>query len=293
MTYREAWEWTRKVLLEIYPEQESLAIAREVFLRLLHLSPDQRVLKAHEPMSSESTLLITHALEDLKTGKPVQYVTGVCEFLGMELKVEPGVLIPRPETEELVLWAEKELKARFQTTQPSVIDVGTGSGCIAIALAKRLSDARISACDVSLKALQVASHNITKHQVQVNLFLCNILDEATVVDHFLKDSHDCIISNPPYVRYSEMKWMKPNVLDFEPKQALFVDDTNPLLYYRSIGELALRSLKPGGILLFEINENLSQETAEMLHQLGYTNIEIRLDLFGKPRFIKAQNRDNF
>lgn len=289
MTYREAWEQMRAALASIYPEQEASAICREVFLRLLQMPPDQRVLNANETLPRKSIEQLHLALNELKTGKPVQYVTGICDFLGLELKVEPGVLIPRPETEELVLWATSELESIAPQRPAAVIDIGTGSGCIALSLAKRLPMASISACDVSPEALKVANENARLNKVEIEFFACDILHEAMVNENFKKHSYDCMVSNPPYVRHSEKKWMRHNVLNFEPSLALFVDDSDPLLFYKAIGELALHALKPGGLLFFEINESLSEETSELLTQMGYTNIEIRSDLFGKPRFIKAQN----
>lgn len=289
MTYKEVWEHLRKVLVAIFPEREASAIAREVFLRILGLAPDQRVMKANETVPRKSIDQLFMALNELKTGKPVQYVTGICDFLDLELKVEPGILIPRPETEELVLWASAELKSIAPHWPAAVIDIGTGSGCIALSLAKRLPLARISACDVSPEALKIASINARLNQVNVDFFACDVLHDAMANENFKKHRYDGMVSNPPYIRQSEKKWMKPNVLNFEPGKALFVDDADPLLFYRAIGRLALHALKPGGLLFFEINESLSEETSELLTQMGYTNIEIRPDLFGKPRFIKAQN----
>lgn len=289
MTYREAWEQTRKALLKMYPDREASAIAGEVFLRLLHIPADQRVLKFNETLPPESNALLHQATKALMTGKPVQYVTGVCSFLDLELKVEPGVLIPRPETEELALWATSELESIAPQRPTTVIDIGTGSGCIAISLAKRLPAAAVSACDISQQAIRVASENAYRYQVRVDFFICNILDKAMTRGHFRKHSYDCIVSNPPYVRLSEKKWMKPNVLDFEPGLALFVDDSDPLLFYRSISKLALQSLKPGGMLFFEINEGLAEESSNLLKGQGFLNVEVRSDLSDKPRFIKAQN----
>ncbi len=283
----------RKALKSIYPEQEASAIAREVFLRILLLSPDQRVLKANETIPLSSQNMLHDALRQLLTGKPVQYVTGVCSFLDLELKVEPGVLIPRAETEELVSWVASELESSNQERPAAILDIGTGSGCIALSLAKRLPKARVSACDISPQALKVAKENARLNHVKVGFFACNILDVSMDSAHFYPHRYECIVSNPPYVRQSEMKWMRPNVLDFEPGQALFVDDSDPLLFYRAIGRLALHALKPGGMLFFEINEYLSAETSELLKQLGYKNIEARSDLYGKPRFLKAQNCGNF
>lgn len=293
MTYHDAWEKARQALEKIYPELEALAIAREVFLRILGLAPDQRVLRAMEVIPDKELLLLHLAIQELQTGKPVQYVTGICEFLGLELKVEPGVLIPRPETEELVVWIADVLKSIAPERPIAAIDIGTGSGCMAISLATRLPMATVSACDISQQALRVARENSKLHQVEIDFFACDILDEAMAKDHFRKNHYHCIISNPPYVRHSEKRQMRPNVLNFEPEQALFVDDSDPLLFYKTIGKLARKSLKPGGMLFFEINEQLPEETSELLKQQGYKNIETRPDLFDKPRFLMAQNWGNF
>lgn len=293
MTYREVWEHLRMVLVAIYPEREASAIAREVFLRILGLAPDQRVLRAREVIPQKEQLFLHQAIQELQTGKPVQYVTGICEFLGLELKVEPGILIPRPETEELVVWIADELKSIAPERPIAVIDIGTGSGCMAISLATRLPTATVSACDISQQALRVARENAKLHQVEINFIACDILDEAMAKDHFRKHHYDCIVSNPPYVRHSEKRQMRPNVLNFEPEQALFVDDSDPLLFYRTIGLLARQSLKPGGMLFLEINEFLAEETKVLLESQGFLNTEIRSDLFDKPRFLMAQNWGNF
>lgn len=287
MTYRDAWEQMRKALESIYPEQEASAIAREVFLRILLLSPDQRVLKANEIIPQNNLDMLHEALQELLKGKPVQYVTGICSFLDLELKIEPGVLVPRPETEELVLWVLSEIEPIARVRPPAILDIGTGSGCIALSLAKRIPKAMISACDISQQALKVASENARWNQLGIAFFACDILDESMTRMHLSTHRYNCIVSNPPYVRHSEKKAMRPNVLDFEPGQALFVDDHDPLLFYRAIGELAQQSLIPGGMLFFEINEYLAKETSGLLKKLGYLHVEVRSDLNEKPRFVKA------
>ncbi|MFD2726421.1 peptide chain release factor N(5)-glutamine methyltransferase [Hyunsoonleella rubra] len=229
---------------------------------------------------------ILESLQLLKQEKPIQYIIGETEFYGLKFKVNPSVLIPRPETEELVAWVLKE-------TDPdkdiNILDVGTGSGCIAISLAKKLQNANVYALDVSKNALEVATENARLNKVNVKFIQADILKDCHAELVSASQKFDIIVSNPPYVRELEKNMMKPNVLDNEPHLALFVEDNDPLQFYKAIGEFAKTTLKKNGQLFFEINEYLGQETVALLEQHNYKNIELRKDIFGKNRMVKAEH----
>ena len=210
--------------------------------------------------------------------EPIQYILGETEFYGLPFKVTPATLIPRPETEELVDW----IIANCNKNPKTLLDIGTGSGCIAIALAKNLPAVKVSAMDISEEALKVASENAIYNKVTVNFSKKDILGTST-----LPQKYDVIISNPPYVRNSEKEMMQKNVLDFEPASALFVEDDNPLLFYSKIAKLAKNYLNPNGFLFFEINEYLSKEVIQLLERESFSEIELKQDFFGKDRMIKC------
>ena len=217
----------------------------------------------------------------LKTQEPIQYILGTTEFYGLTFKVNKHTLIPRPETEELVDWVLSNL--HDQDSVLDIIDIGTGSGCIAISLAKNIPTAIVSGLDVSEKALEIAKENAVKNQVLVSFCQKDILRTTS-----LEKKYDVIVSNPPYVRQLEKKEMNPNVLDYEPGLALFVPNEDPLLFYRKIAQLALVSLQTRGWLYFEINEYLSKEMDVLLKDIGFANIEIKKDFREVPRMIKCQ-----
>ena len=217
----------------------------------------------------------------LKTQEPIQYILGTTEFYGLTFKVNEHTLIPRPETEELVDWVLSNL--HDQDSVLDILDIGTGSGCIAISLAKNIPTARVSGLDISEKALEVAQENAVKNQVLVSFCKKDILETTA-----LKNKYDVMVSNPPYVRQLEKKAMNANVLDYEPGLALFVPNEDPLLFYRKIAQLALVSLQTRGWLYFEINEYLSKEMDVLLKDIGFANIEIKKDFREVPRMIKCQ-----
>lgn len=227
-------------------------------------------------------------------GEPVQYVMGMAEFCGMDLRVAPGVLIPRPETEELVEWATESLSAivvqeELREGGARVLDVGTGSGCIAVALAKKIPHTEVEAWDVSEKALKIAEENAERQGVNVRFERVDVLAKETL-EHChgkRKGVYDLIISNPPYICEEEKREMEKNVLEHEPHLALFVPDDDPLLFYRRIGELGLKRLRDGGLLFFEINRRFGKEVAEMLREKGYRGVEVRKDMEGRDRMVKA------
>ena len=231
-------------------------------------------------------------LVQLQQDKPIQYITGEAWFYGLRFEVNENTLIPRPETEELVEWI---LNSPI-TQNPSLItilDIGTGTGCIPIALKANLSQANVTAIDVSKKALEVAKRNAESNKVEINFIQANILDVEdllilTTPNSQLPASIDIIVSNPPYVRNIEKLEIKKNVLDYEPHLALFVEDTDALLFYRKIAQLALKSLSPKGLLFFEINQYLGKETVELLQNLGFKNIELKKDMFGNDRMVKSE-----
>lgn len=219
------------------------------------------------------------AYERLKNNEPIQYVIGKTEFYGLEFLVEPGVLIPRPETEELV----DRIIEQNSLERPVIIDIGTGSGCIAISLAKGIPAAQVHAMDISEKALWIASKNAKHNLADVQFYLVDVLK----LNGFPCSLADVVVSNPPYVTESEKKLMHANVLDFEPHTALFVSDNDPLLFYRKIALLSTTGLNKGGKLYFEINERFGEETQQMLLGMGFQNVKIITDLFGKARMTEA------
>lgn len=217
------------------------------------------------------------ALERLQNAEPVQYLTGKSEFFGMDFEVSHAVLIPRPETEELVQWIIDDQA----DAHGDILDVGTGSGCIAIALAKNLPKMTVQAIDLSEAALEVASKNAENNQVSVQFRKDNILEIEDLGQEF-----DVIVSNPPYVRELEKASMRPNVLEHEPKMALYVEDSNALIFYHKIAILARKHLKKNGALYFEINQYLGPETSKLIQEIGFET-ELKKDIFGNDRMIKA------
>lgn len=232
-------------------------------------------------------------LADLQKEKPIQYITGEAWFYGLRFEVNENTLIPRPETEELVEFILKET-SNFQLPASSlnILDIGTGSGCIPISLKANLPQANVSAIDVSEKALEVAKRNAQSNKVEVNFIQANILEVEDLSKLPLPNAQnllplDIIVSNPPYVRNLEKEEIKKNVLDYEPHLALFVEDTDALLFYRKIAQLALKNLAPNGLLFFEINQYLGKETVELLENLGFKNIELKKDIYGNDRMVKS------
>jgi len=226
---------------------------------------------------------ILDALALLKKEKPIQYIIGETIFFELPLKVNPSVLIPRPETEELVAWVINHVET---TERVRLLDVGTGSGCIAVALAKNLPQAKVYAIDVSKPALKMAEINAKLNDVNVVFTEADIL-KIDNLGHGSDGKFDIIVSNPPYIRTQEKQNIKPNVLDNEPHLALFVNDHNPLQFYEAICEFAQHNLNKKGYLFFEINEFLGNQMIQLLHKEGFTNIELKQDIFKKDRMIKA------
>ena len=219
-------------------------------------------------------------IADLQKEKPIQYITGEAWFYGLALEVNENTLIPRPETEELVEWILDTQKDKAKSRTLSILDIGTGTGCIPITIKSNLPEANVAAIDVSEKALETAKRNAKSNKVDVHFMLKNILETENLEQQF-----DVIVSNPPYVRNLEKLEIKKNVLDYEPHLALFVEDDDALLFYRKIAQLALKNLTSDGSLFFEINQYLGPETVQMLENLGFNNIELRQDFKGNDRMI--------
>ena len=235
----------------------------------------------------EEIQLWNSILEQLKKEIPVQYLLGKTSFYGLEFEVNENVLIPRPETEELVDWIIRSRKLSFDSAQDDsgkikILDIGTGSGCIAISLAKNIPNAQVFAIDVSEKALATAKRNAEINGVEVAFLEKNILEIEDLGQQF-----DIIVSNPPYVRELEKEEIKKNVLDNEPHLALFVEDDDALVFYRKIAELAQKNLSPNGQLFFEINQYLGKEMMELLEKMNFKNIELRKDIYGNDRMIRG------
>ncbi len=220
----------------------------------------------------------------LQTGEPVQYILGNTEFYGLPFKVNSAVLIPRPETEELVEWVLQSAVDRPHLAAGNILDIGTGSGCIAISLKANLPAAQISAIDISTKALEIAKQNADLNNVKVNFIEADILSRKSEIEN---SKFDIIVSNPPYVTQHDKTQMHTNVTDFEPHTALFVPENDPLLFYNAIADYALNNLITKGLLFFEINESLGKETVELLKSKGFKNIELRKDMSGRDRMIRG------
>ena len=238
----------------------------------------------HDLTFSEDEIKIWNAiLEQLKNEIPVQYLLGKTSFYGLDFEVNTNVLIPRPETEELVDWIIKSNQVDHNSKGLKILDIGTGSGCIAISLANHIPNAQVFAIDVSENALDTAQKNAESNKVEVTFTNKNILE---TVD--LEQQYDIIVSNPPYVRNLEKEEIKKNVLDNEPHLALFVEDDDALIFYRKIAELAQKNLSENGQLFFEINQYLGQEMINLLEEMNFKNIELRKDIYGNDRMIRSE-----
>lgn len=271
--------YLREQLSKSYEPQEANGLARIIFCDILGQSNVDYYLCKDIDLSGNEEEKVKSILQRLEKYEPIQYIEGKKYFSGREFFVRQGVLIPRPETEELV-----ELAAQACKPNAKILDIGTGSGCIAISLSKKLPEAEVHAWDISEAALEVAKQNNEQLSASVHFEQHDILTyQATGEEAF-----DLIISNPPYIAESEKAEMEPNVLAWEPSIALFVPDNDPLLFYRRIGELALRMLTPNGKLFFEINRAYGDATKQLLCNQGYKNIHIQKDLSGNDRFVYAE-----
>lgn len=276
----------RLLLSELYDEAEAESMIAILFEDLFDIKRHEVLADIARRLSESELLTIHFAVKDLLKNKPLQYITGNTWFYGENFIVNESVLIPRRETEELCNWIiDNHIGLAKPDNKLKILDIGTGSGCIAITLKKHLCDAFVYALDVSENALKVAEKNAIKTGTEVSFICADALDASIMQD---LDTFDIIVSNPPYVRNAEKKQMKANVIDFEPHLALFVTDENPLVYYEKISDFALTHLNRGGTLYFEINEYLSLNLKNMLSDKGFILIEIRTDMQNKPRMLKCK-----
>lgn len=337
MVYKEFINRTEEELEKVYPREEGRAIAVRLLQHFCGLSSYEHIVEPFGEIPDEKLSLLTNAAGQLAAARPLQYVLGFEEFCGRKFFVKEGVLIPRPETEELVRWAVEEISGIINTSNPhllqpneasrpersmqtlhhdksvKILDAACGSGCIGISLACELPGSEVFMCDISKDALDVSTINISgiwrekniSHEkvgknitsfgtktsglnsVVPRLFYGDLLAGPLSQKLIVHASLDVLISNPPYIRESERSLMHKNVLDFEPSLALFVPDSNPLIFYEALANWGVELLRPGGLLFLEINESLGKETIEMLASHGYSNIILRRDINGRERMVRA------
>ncbi|RYY21485.1 MAG: peptide chain release factor N(5)-glutamine methyltransferase [Chitinophagaceae bacterium] len=293
MNLKELLQHFKHKLNGIYDQDEVAAIFDLLLEHVWGFNTRQLMLKGISTSVQDEFSMLNY-LTELKTGKPVQYVIGETTFYGLRFLVNPEVLIPRPETEELVEWV---IQSCMGKSAIRIIDMGTGSGCISIALKKNLLITELTGVDVSTAALATARTNASLNDVQVNFVEADILagsvvgDRTTTLNNGKK--YDVIVSNPPYITQGEKKTMHQNVLDHEPHLALFVSEDRPLIFYEAIADFAKGHLTRNGWLFFEINEHLGEETMQMLRDKSFENIELRKDMQGKDRMIRCSLKFNF
>ncbi|QCX38223.1 peptide chain release factor N(5)-glutamine methyltransferase [Aureibaculum algae] len=285
-------------LTDTYPKEEILSFYYLLIEGLLHLQKKEVFLEPTIKLSTQHLSEFKNSIALLKQEKPIQHLLGSTEFCGFTFKVNENVLIPRPETEELVHWICSDRISDISnqkdsgSSQTSILDIGTGSGCIAISLAKKCPNSEVSALDVSKNALITAKENAIANDVAIHFIEQDILNFPIKFNTTVFKKYDIIVSNPPYVREMEKQEMQNNVLQNEPHLALFVDNDNPLLFYNKIAEFAKENLTENGLIYFEINQYLASETATLLEQKGFNRIEIREDIYGNKRMLKATNKSN-
>lgn len=278
-TIRQLSQYALQELKDTYNPQEIQSICRIVFLDVLQYTKIDIHIRKNDILDESFVNKFFEIVRLLRDGHPLQYIIGETEFSGLKFGVNPSTLIPRPETEELVLLAKERLAAGKK-----VLDIGTGSGCIAITLSAACPESEVTGIDISPEAVETARANAVRNRVKAEFLIRDIL-------HFETEAwqqYDLIVSNPPYVRESEKQEMQRHVLDHEPHRALFVPDSDPLLFYRRTAEFGCRYLASGGFLYFEINEALGKETAALLENYNYRQVHVVKDLFDKDRFIVAQ-----
>ncbi|WP_152287588.1 peptide chain release factor N(5)-glutamine methyltransferase [Flavicella marina] len=264
----------------MYPDSEIESFYHILTEFKLKMSRIDKALNPTKSITEQEKTYFTRAIELLKKETPVQYITKETEFYSLPFEVNENVLIPRPETEELVDWI---IQSSNKSTPLKILDIGTGSGCIAISLAKNLPSAQVIAIDVSELALMVAEKNAKHNHVTIKFTKQDILSTEKFIENF-----DIIVSNPPYVRELEKEEIKKNVLEYEPHTALFVDDNNALVFYKKIADLAFTHLTENGKLFFEINQYLGQQTLDMLREKGFKKNKLKKDIFGNDRMILSQ-----
>ena len=296
MKLYEAEQFIKNELDGVYDEQEASNIASLVIEEVSRLSKTERVVNKSKEISAEEVQNLHEFIQRLKAHEPIQYITGKCWFFGLQLYVDKNVLIPRPETEELVDWIIKDVKASGKdvfvrgpmpadnTTILKILDVGTGSGCIALALKKTMPKAEVWGCDVSEKALNVARRNGSDLDIRVDFQGMNFLDE---VQQRLLPTVDIIASNPPYIPVKEKDQINANVIDHEPHTALFVPDDDALIFYKALAAFGKKRLYENGSIYMEIHEGLGEVVVNLFKENGYSSVELKRDMQGKDRMVKA------
>jgi release factor glutamine methyltransferase len=297
MKIGEAGKWLKKQLESVYSNGEAASVATMVIEDLTGLSRQEQTSKQNEPLDVHALHQLTVTAQRLRNHEPVQQVLGYAWFYGLKLFVDRNVLIPRPETEELVEWVINDVKQKGldvfekkatdadQTTLLKILDVGTGSGCIALSLKNKMSRAEVWGCDSSDEALNVARRNGSALNIRVDFQGVDFLDEA---QQRLLPTVDILVSNPPYIPLRDQATIAPNVLNYEPHQALFVPDDDPLVFYRALAQFAKIRLHPGGSIYMEIHEDLGNRVTGLFNEQGYTKIELRKDMQGKDRMVKVE-----
>jgi release factor glutamine methyltransferase len=276
----------RRELSAVYSSDELESIIWLCFNHLFGFSKSELTLKNAETINQSDLLKLNFICKDLKTGRPVQYVWGETEFCGLNFFVDENVLIPRPETEELVELVNTQIKENYSDKSCSVLDIGTGSGCIAIAVKKKNPLAKVSALDVSEGALSVARKNSVLNKTEINFIEGDILNAGSFTQ---TETFDLIVSNPPYITFGEKDSLEKNVIQFEPHLALFASENDPLIFYHAIIDYCSGALNPGGFLFFELNPAYAKEINDLLNTKNF-EAEILMDIFGKLRFTKARKR---
>lgn len=273
-------QYIKSELSKLYPETEIQGFVRIIFELVLNFSYTDILLQKEKTLEVADIATIKAIVQRLKTYEPIQYILSETEFYDLKFKVNRETLIPRPETEELVHWIiNSSIKSGAQ-----ILDIGTGSACIPVALKNELGNAKVTGVDISEGALAIAKENAALNNLDVDFFQVDILNWQ----NYDWQNYDVIVSNPPYVRESEKKQMETNVLEYEPDGALFVDDNNPLIFYKTIAEFAQTKLKENGYLFFEINEYLGNEMIELVKCLGFREIKLRKDLNNKDRMLRCK-----
>lgn len=274
-------DYLRLQLQDLYSSSELDQVERILFLKLYDWDPAFVVLNASQRLNESEILKTVFAVDELKNHKPIQYVVGETEFFFRTFKINENVLIPRPETEELCEWVLSEHK----TQGLKLVDIGTGSGCIPITLAAEMEGAEVWANDISSEALELAKENATLNKVSILWKLGDILDSSFEMpnEHF-----HLVISNPPYVLKADQIYMEKNVVEYEPHIALFVENNDPMLFYKAISEKAMNWLKPEGWLYFEIHQEMGERVCSVLEKLNYGNIELKQDMFGNNRMVRGR-----
>ena len=274
-------QFMQKKLKPLYPASEIRQFALLIFNHLLNFTSTDILTKGETILTSAQSSYIENCIKRLQKNEPIQYILGQTEFLGLTILVNENVLIPRPETEELAVWISENILPQHKT----LLDIGAGSGCIALAVKSKNPSVAAEAWDISAEALKLVEKNSKLNDLAIKTKKIDILSFVPGKEY--QNKFDIIVSNPPYVRESEKAQMRPNVLEYEPHIALFVEDTDPFVFYRKTASVAKDMLKPAGILFFEINEAFGEDIKDLLRQLGYSGIEVKKDLSGKDRMVKA------